>query len=138
MPSIHEESAAMKTNTSEILALDRTRLAAERTLMAWVRTALSMISFGFTIYKFLQVLQEQSTLPVLRPQAPRNVGLTLIGIGVFALTIASVQHWNYMNTLSPDRLYKPWWDLTFIVACVLGLLGLLMFGSIILRGGPFS
>lgn len=138
MPSIHEETAAMKTNMSEIWALDRTRLAAERTLMAWVRTALSMITFGFTIYKFLQVLQEQSTLPVLRPQAPRNVGLTLIGMGVFALTIACVQHRNYMNKLSPDRPYKPWWDLTFIVACVLGLLGLLMFGSIILRGGPFS
>ena len=57
--------------TSHILALDRTRMAAERTLMAWVRTALSMIAFGFTIYKFLQVIQEQSTLPVLRPQTPR-------------------------------------------------------------------
>ena len=34
------------------LALDRTRLAYERTLMAWVRTATSLISFGFTIYKF--------------------------------------------------------------------------------------
>jgi len=31
---------------TDILALDRTRMAAERTLMAWVRTALSMISFG--------------------------------------------------------------------------------------------
>ena len=36
------------------LAIDRTRLAAERSLMAWIRTALSMIAFGFTIYKFLQ------------------------------------------------------------------------------------
>lgn len=36
------------------LALDRTWLAHERTLMAWVRTATSMISFGFAIYKFFQ------------------------------------------------------------------------------------
>jgi hypothetical protein len=35
---------------TDILALDRTRMASERTLMAWVRTALSMISFGFTIW----------------------------------------------------------------------------------------
>jgi len=34
------------------MALDRIWLAHERTLMAWVRTAASMISFGFTIYKF--------------------------------------------------------------------------------------
>ena len=123
--------------TSDILALDRTRLAAERTLMAWVRTAISMISFGFTIYKFLQVLQEQSTLPVLRPQTPRDVGLTLIGIGTFAVIIASVQHWKYISKLRPDQPYKPW-DLTFIVACLIGFLGLLMIVSIILRAGPLG
>ena len=122
---------------NDILALDRTRMAAERTLMAWVRTALSMISFGFTIYKFLQVFQEQSKVPGLLPQAPRNVGLTLIGIGTFALTIACVQHWNYIKKLRPDQPYKPW-DLTFIVACLIGLLGFLMFGSIIFRAGPLG
>jgi putative membrane protein len=122
---------------TDILALDRTRMAAERTLMAWVRTALSMISFGFTIYKFLQVLQEQSTLPVMRPQTPRDVGLTLTGIGTFAVIIACVQHWKYIKKLRPDQPYKPW-DLTFIVACIIGLLGLLIFVSIILRAGPLG
>ena len=122
---------------TDILALDRTRMAAERTLMAWVRTALSMFSFGFTIYKFLQVMQEQSALVVLRPQAPRNLGLTLVGIGTFSVIIACVQHWKYIKKLRPDQPYMPW-DLTFIVACIIGLLGLLMFVSIILRAGPLS
>ena len=36
-------------DTSTSLALDRTRLAHERTPMAWTRTAVSLISFGFTI-----------------------------------------------------------------------------------------
>ena len=65
------------------LSFDRTRMAAERTLMAWVRTALSMISFGFTIYKFLEAMLPQSTSPVLRADTPRNVGLSLIGIGTY-------------------------------------------------------
>ena len=122
---------------TDILALDRTRMASERTLMAWVRTALSMISFGFTIYKFLQVLQEQSKLPVMRPQTPRDVGLTLTGIGTFAVAIACVQYWKYIRKLRPDQPFKPW-DLTFIVACLIAFLGLLMFGSIILRAGPLG
>ena len=123
---------------SDILALDRTRMAAERTLMAWVRTALSMISFGFTIYKFLQVIQEQDKLHVLRPQAPRDVGLTLTGIGTFAVIIACVQHWKYVKKLRPDQPYKLWRDLTFIVACLIAFLGLLIFVSIILRAGPLG
>jgi len=32
-------------------------MAADRSLMAWVRTGLSMISFGFTVYKLLQAAQ---------------------------------------------------------------------------------
>jgi putative membrane protein len=123
---------------ADILALDRTRMAAERTLMAWVRTALSMISFGFTIYKFLQVLQEQDKLHVLRPQAPRDVGLTLTGIGTFAVIIACVQHWKYVKKLRPDQPYKLWTDLTFIVACLIAILGLLIFVSIIFRTGPLG
>jgi putative membrane protein len=122
---------------NDILALDRTRMAAERTLMAWVRTALSMISFGFTIYKFLQVIQKESTVTVLRPQAPRDVGLTLIGIGIFAVTIACIQHWKYLKKLRPDQPYRPW-DLAFIVACLIGILGVLMFASIILSVGPLG
>ena len=122
---------------ADILALDRTRLASERTLMAWVRTALSMISFGFTIYKFLQVVQEQSKVAALRPQAPRELGLTLIGIGTFAVIVASVQHWNYVKKLRPDQPCKIW-DLTLVVACMIALLGLLMFGSILFRAGAFG
>ena len=119
------------------MALDRTRLAAERTLMAWVRTALSMITFGFTIYKFLGLLQEESTVPVLRPDAPRNLGLTLIGLGTFAVIAASVQHWTYMNKLNPAGGHKLR-DLTFIVASFIGLLGLVMFCSILFRSGPLG
>ena len=99
-----------------------------------------MISFGFTIYKFLQVFQQQSKLPALRPEAPRDVGLTLIGIGVFAVTVACVQHRKYikkLNNMAPRQLYKAL-DLSVVVALLILFLGLLMFGSILLHSGPLS
>ena len=122
---------------NDILALDRTRMAAERTLMAWVRTSLAMITFGFTIYKFLQVVQEQSKVLLLRPQAPRNLAIALIGIGTFALIVACAQYWTYVRRLSPARAYKPW-GLAFIVGGLIVLLGLLMLGSVVYNAGPFD
>jgi putative membrane protein len=96
-----------------------------------------MITFGFTIYKFLQVFQDENTAAVLRPEAPRNFGLALIGIGTFALIIACVQHWKYVKRLRPDKPYNPW-DLAFTVSIIVGLLGLLVFGSIVLGSGPLG
>ena len=124
-------------NRNDIMAIDRTRMAAERTLMAWSRTALSLISFGFTIYKFLQTMQDQSAVAVLRPQAPRNLGLMLIGLGTAALIAACIQHVKYLKSLNPERPCKPW-DLAFTVACLLALIGVLMFGSVMLRSGPLG
>ena len=119
------------------LAIDRTRMAVERTLMAWVRTSLSMISFGFTIYKFVELLQQEGAVRNLRAQAPRTVGLTLIGIGTFALVVASFQYVKQVRSLSPGRLFSAW-DLSLIVACLLALLGLLIFGSILFNSGPLA
>ena len=113
-------------------------MAADRTLMGWVRTALSMISFGFTIFKFLEAIQSKELASqTLRAHSPRTVGLTLIGIGLFSLVIACVQHWNYVKKLRSDQPYRPW-DLAFVVAALIGLLGLAMIVSIILRAGPLG
>src|SRR5580700_12080418 len=82
------------------LATRRTIIASERTLMAWIRTALSMIGFGFTIYKFFQYLPaELAAGNVRRPQAPRNLAMTLIALGTLALTAAAAQHRLTLNQL---------------------------------------
>jgi putative membrane protein len=127
--------AELKLN--DVLAIDRTRLASERTLMAWVRTSLSMITFGFTIYKFLQFVQQESKVALPRPQAPRNLALALIGIGTFVLIVAGIQHWKYVRKLSGTTPQKPW-DLAIIVACLFAMLGLVMFGSVAFGSGPFG
>ena len=44
-----------EVDTSTKLAYERTRLAYERTMQAWIRTATSLITFGFSVYKFFQL-----------------------------------------------------------------------------------
>jgi putative membrane protein len=123
--------------SNDAMAMDRTRMAAGRTLMAWLRTSLSMIGFGFTIYKFLDAFQAQLAVPVLRPQAPRNVALGLIGIGTAALIIACVQHRKYLRALGP-KPPRSGLDLPLLVSCLVAMMGLLMFASIVRAAGPFG
>jgi putative membrane protein len=99
-------------------------MAAERTLMAWTRTSLSLISFGFGLYKFLKsVLQKPLASQVLRNDSPRNAGLALIVIGILPLTLACLQHWVYKRKLGLARQIKLV-DLSFIVAALILLLGM--------------
>jgi len=118
------------------LAIERTMMASERTLMAWTRTALSLIGFGFTIFKFLHYMQaEGKAIGIRNPDGPRNFGLTLIAIGVISLLVACIRHWHYAKKLN---LGKKWhFSLALAVAGFVVLLGLLALTNIIFRIGPF-
>jgi len=77
-----------------------TRLAAERTFLAWIRTSISLIGFGFTIVQFFQHLQTlEPAATRLRPGAPRDLGLALIASGLGCLVIATLQYRNGLRYL---------------------------------------
>jgi len=119
------------------LAMQRTIIAAERTLMAWIRTAISMIGFGFSIYKFFQYLPEEIAAGnIKRPQAPRNLGLTLLGLGTLALIAAAWQHRHFLNEIGATR-NRHVWSISFVVAIMVVLIGSLTFYGVLLRHGPF-
>lgn len=123
-----------------------TRMALERTLMAWVRTAVGLIGFGFTIVQFFQRLSDmQGVAPALRPQAPRHLGLALIGAGVAALLISLWQYWRVVNYLWSGSFrpiagleaknMKPVVSQTPLMAIVIAVIaiGLFAFVSVLLR-----
>ncbi len=140
MSSLEKETKDRGTILAEErteLANLRTVIAAERTLMAWIRTALSMIGFGFTIYKFFQYLPEEiASGKIQRPQAPRNLGLTLIALGTLALAGAAWQHRNFLKAIGASHR-RHMWSLSFVVAIAVVLIGLVTFYGVLLRSGPF-
>jgi putative membrane protein len=87
----------VKVTADSHFAWLRTRLAIERTIIAWVRTSVALIGFGFTIVQFFERLGGFEGVGAARwPLAPRYVGLALIGAGVLALLIST---WQYRTLL---------------------------------------
>jgi putative membrane protein len=102
--------------------------------MAWIRTAVSMIGFGFTLYKFLQYLDAEKHVPDIPPEGARNLGLTFIVLGLLSLSLAVAQHWRRMRRFDPSR--RPF-GLTEMVAGCVALIGVLAFLNMVFRIGPF-
>ena len=71
--------------------------------MAWVRTATSLISFGFTIYKFFQGLHDTERIEAAhRLFGPRGFAIVMIGLGVGSLILATIQHRAEMKALTAE------------------------------------
>jgi putative membrane protein len=113
------------------LAMDRTWLAHERTLMAWVRTATSMISFGFTIYKFFQFETEKDSNLKRGLLSPRDFALMIVSIGLVALLMATFAHRKDVRALGAQLGKRR--SLAEIVAGLVSVFGLLVLLSAIFR-----
>ncbi len=72
-------------------ALVRTALSSEQTLMSWVRTSLSLFTFGFSITQFFYYLEQQQEDSHFSA-GPRRLGISLIGVGILVLVLAVVEH----------------------------------------------
>ncbi|MBN2629910.1 MAG: DUF202 domain-containing protein [Rhodobacteraceae bacterium] len=107
------------------LAIQRTVMAADRTLMAWIRTALSMIGFGFTIYKVIDGLQSK-TAPIVGELDGWRFGLILCGLGIISITVGIIE---FLMTLRDIRKRYPdiHWRYSLAIACIMLTLGLTMF-----------
>ena len=114
------------------LAVERTRLAHERTLMAWVRTATSLISFGFTLFKFFQYLHQAGATAESPPHflGARQFAMLMISTGLLALVIATVQHVRSTRALRAEYGHVPY-SLATIMAALVGALGVVGFISVI-------
>ncbi len=79
-------------------ALVRTMLAADNSMMAWIRTCISLFAFGFSIITFFDYLGKGSE-DVKSIKITIIIGIALIALGVFSLTLAVIEHKHARNKL---------------------------------------
>ena len=137
----HAGRFEVRATAADHFAWVRTRLALERTMMAWQRTAVALIGFGFAIVQYFNHLQEiPGARPAYLPTAAQYLGLALISCGVLALVISLWQYWSSVRYLwggsfavlagiTKEGLQSP----VIAIAILLILIGLFAFFAVLLR-----
>jgi putative membrane protein len=113
-------SGARAVRFLSVLALVRTSYSSERSLMAWIRTSISLYTFGFTITKFIDYLKMRE--PGIEFSAGlQRLGFVLICLGMIALVPAGIEHLKRIRTMKKlglPQTSRPSLPLVTVVALI--------------------
>lgn len=112
----------------------RQQLAADQTLLAWIRTAIAMSALGFVVAKFNLSLHQLQGVSVTSWGAARVIGLVLVAAAAFLLVLGLVQHRQVTALLAGhgDPLDVSRWPA--VVAAVVSLLVVIAIGVYLATG----
>jgi putative membrane protein len=120
------------------LAKYRSRAAADRTLMAWIHTSLSLIGFGFglpTIVGMIQNPQVESQINPIRFSV--IVGLAFIGTGMLGMALGLKEHRRLLQQIQRDRYTYEDSHSAEIIGIALWVIGLISFIGVIVKSIGF-
>ena len=103
--------------------------AAERKLLAWVRTGLAIIGIGFVVERFglfIRIIAAEHDVSTLgSPHLSALLGVALVVFGSLTIALGALQHHAYLRSLPVDDRpagYRLQWATGLAgVAAVLGL-----------------
>jgi putative membrane protein len=120
------------------LAKYRSRAAADRTLMAWIRTSLSLIGFGFGIPTIVKAIENTHLSHNLNPiRFSVIVGLAFIGTGMLGMALGLREHRRLLQQIQSDCYTYETSHSAEIVGVALLVIGLVSFICVIIRSVSF-
>ncbi len=84
-------------------AFVRTAMSSEQSLMSWIRTSVSMYTFGFSITQFFFYIADRQGATQLAV-GPRILGLALVTTGVVAILLGATEHVLRIRTMRKEGL----------------------------------
>ena len=120
------------------LAKYRSRAAADRTLMAWIRTCLSLIGFGFGIPTIVRAIENTRLSHHLNPvRFSVIVGLSFIVTGMLGMVLGLREHRRLLKQIQSDRYTYETSHSAEIIGVALLVIGLVSFIGVIIRAMNF-
>jgi putative membrane protein len=123
-------------NTARLTDDPRVWLAAERTFLAWIRTGIALMGFGFVVARFGLFLRELAAAHQIVPRQTTGLslwlGTTLLIIGILVNIGATAQHVRLINRLNRGEVLDSYSSTAIAVALILAVLGLAMFVNLAL------
>jgi len=114
----------------------RVLFAAERTLLAWNRTSISLMAFGFLIERFglFLELSGREELRVFQRHISFIVGVAFIALASYIALASILQHRRILRTLKPAEIPAGYnLRLGMVTNVLVGILGILL-GVYLFRG----
>lgn len=103
----------------------RVLFAAERTLLAWQRTAIALMGFGFVVERFGLFLRMVSNQALSASQRGFSLwlGVALLAIGAFVAVVSALQFRAVLRGLGEKEIPRGYWTslgvwLNFLLAGV--------------------
>lgn len=117
----------------------RVFFAAERTLLAWLRTGLNLIAIGFVVSRFglfLHLLRVQAEVATpLQGKVSAVLGVLFAVAGALVVGVSARQHQRFVATLTPIDLPPAYSRGNAVVlAYGVSLLGLVLAGYLVIAG----
>ena len=108
----------------------REHLANERTLLAWIRTSIGIMAFGFVVEKFSLFIKQISLLLGKDATIPQHgyssvIGILLVVVGAIVLVLSYVKY-NRTEKQLTDKSFQPSSRLILWLTAIIFIISILL------------